>query len=372
MNELTETIFNFLLGWVKKLFENIWQLFSNQEGSTWFTWLGDNWIKVVIGLCIGGLIIDLLVWFFRWRPDYVWRSVLRRIKKIFKRSSGNQKGNSDYQNIEDSQYRPYQGGSWAENQGTQSEDTAFYQADEYQPGGYQMENEEAITSEQTTAYLPLKSADGEEDATKQISFPKSGSSYQRRPQNTPLPLAYVEQFSKPAPDGGNNGAKDEPLKGEESLNPFSNQRDEDTLNINPEDPPLPDYDTYRAATSGNSEPWPVDFSQEGKDTLEIPALPSNDYLQDPQKLLSQTAPYPPRRRRAAQHGVSGLAHISKSIGSIAKKAGDAFQGQDNSGQLLDGLPPPVDKDKAFHQPVYPTKNPHKTSSADFQKPTEQR
>ena len=89
------------------------------------------------------------------------------------------------------------------------------------------------------------------------------------------------------------------------------------------------------------------------DTLETNQKESFDYslYSDSEKLLSDTAPYKKRKRRATQHQNS-FSTLTKGITSMAKKAGDILNTQEDS-QLMDGLPPPVDKRDAFHQPVLP-------------------
>ncbi|NLB91348.1 MAG: hypothetical protein GX786_09065, partial [Clostridiales bacterium] len=86
MSEFTETIFSFLLGWIKNFFESLWTLFTSNDGSAWLAWLGENWFSLVVWLLIIGFIIDIVIWFFRWRPYYVWFTFGRKLRNIFKRT----------------------------------------------------------------------------------------------------------------------------------------------------------------------------------------------------------------------------------------------------------------------------------------------
>jgi hypothetical protein len=42
----------------------------------------DNWLLLVILLCLGGVLVDLVVYLLRWQPYRVWRSFLRRIRGL--------------------------------------------------------------------------------------------------------------------------------------------------------------------------------------------------------------------------------------------------------------------------------------------------
>ncbi|MCL1854867.1 MAG: hypothetical protein FWF86_03960, partial [Clostridia bacterium] len=44
-----------------------------------------HWKAIFIVLCIGGFMLDRPIFFFRWRPDYVWSTKLERLKRRFSR-----------------------------------------------------------------------------------------------------------------------------------------------------------------------------------------------------------------------------------------------------------------------------------------------
>ena len=77
MNAFANALFSLLLGWVRALVQGLWQLLSNGGAQRFFTWLGDHWIPLVGLLCLTGEAADKLIWLLRWRPDLVWRTKLR-------------------------------------------------------------------------------------------------------------------------------------------------------------------------------------------------------------------------------------------------------------------------------------------------------
>lgn len=80
MNGFAKTVLSFLLSWIRALIQNLWSLISSEDGGNLYRFLADHWLALVIALCIGGMLVDLVVYFFRWRPYYVWRSRLRRMR----------------------------------------------------------------------------------------------------------------------------------------------------------------------------------------------------------------------------------------------------------------------------------------------------
>ena len=77
MNAFARGLFQLLVGWLRGL--------SALTDGSWtqldslFSFLSGHWLGLVIGLAVLGTALDLAVWFFRWRPDRLWRSSLRRL-----------------------------------------------------------------------------------------------------------------------------------------------------------------------------------------------------------------------------------------------------------------------------------------------------
>ena len=68
------SIVNIMLGWLKGFANWVLKLFdlAGSGGVSPLAWLSDNWLKLLIIFIIVGVIIDWLVWMFRWRPYWVW------------------------------------------------------------------------------------------------------------------------------------------------------------------------------------------------------------------------------------------------------------------------------------------------------------
>lgn len=80
MGQFAGTLFSLLLGWVQTAVSGLWALFTNADAGTWLSWLLDHWLLLAAALCLGGVLIDFLVYLLRWQPYRVWGSFLRRMK----------------------------------------------------------------------------------------------------------------------------------------------------------------------------------------------------------------------------------------------------------------------------------------------------
>ena len=79
MGQFADTLFRVLLGWVQTAASWLWSLVTNTDVSAWLAWLLDNWLPLVLLLCVGGLALDFIVYLLRWQPYRVWRSFFRRV-----------------------------------------------------------------------------------------------------------------------------------------------------------------------------------------------------------------------------------------------------------------------------------------------------
>lgn len=78
MGQFANTLFSVLLGWVQTATSWLWGLTTNSDMNVWLRWLLDHWLPLLLMLCIGGLVIDFIVYLIRWQPYRVWASFLRR------------------------------------------------------------------------------------------------------------------------------------------------------------------------------------------------------------------------------------------------------------------------------------------------------
>lgn len=81
MNSFVNTLLSVMLGWIRMLISNIWTVLSSEDGGALFQFLSTYWLAIVIMLCAAGVLVDLIVYFFRWRPDYVWATRWRKLKR---------------------------------------------------------------------------------------------------------------------------------------------------------------------------------------------------------------------------------------------------------------------------------------------------
>lgn len=79
MGQFAGTLFRMLLGWVQTAVSWLWNLATSADVSAWLQWLLDNWLTLVIILCMGGVLVDFVVYLIRWQPYRVWRRFLARV-----------------------------------------------------------------------------------------------------------------------------------------------------------------------------------------------------------------------------------------------------------------------------------------------------
>ncbi|MBR4360893.1 MAG: hypothetical protein IKP32_09780 [Clostridia bacterium] len=82
INSFADSLFRFLFGWARGLLQRIWDAAFSGGFSGFFTWLGDHWLLVTLLLCLIGTVVDFAVWMIRWRPYLVWRTKLRRVLRF--------------------------------------------------------------------------------------------------------------------------------------------------------------------------------------------------------------------------------------------------------------------------------------------------
>lgn len=79
MGQFANVLFGALLGWVRSAAAELWALVTNADGSIWLRWLLEHWLPLVLLLCLGGAVIDFIVYLIRWQPYRVWSRFLRRL-----------------------------------------------------------------------------------------------------------------------------------------------------------------------------------------------------------------------------------------------------------------------------------------------------
>ena len=74
MNGFTNAVLTLLLGWLRSLFNAVWAALSSDGNGVLVSFLRTQWKTVFIVLCVGGFVVDRIVYLLRWRPYYVWLS----------------------------------------------------------------------------------------------------------------------------------------------------------------------------------------------------------------------------------------------------------------------------------------------------------
>ena len=74
MGSFANSLFKIMLGWLQAVVSAVWSAFTSENGSSIFNWIGRHWILLAGILCVIGLVTDLCVYIFRWKPYKVWKS----------------------------------------------------------------------------------------------------------------------------------------------------------------------------------------------------------------------------------------------------------------------------------------------------------
>ena len=229
MNSFANTLFAMLFGWCRTVIQRVWSAAAEGRLSGFFTWLGDHWLWVALGLCLACTAADFTVWYIRWQPYKVWMTHLRAIRRFLR-------------------------GEWRREK----------QFDR----GYR----DAVVPRELAADI------------------------------APAPVPAQEQWSEA-----------------EWAEPRA-------------DAPAPQQNAYFPAQEAEPPRQRVFADPEA---YELPPMEAED--------ADAPLQAPVRRRRSEKHGKKrGL--LSRRLAQIT---------QDDEG-MLDGLPPAVDRDAAFHEPVYPS------------------
>ena len=81
MNGFVKSALVVLLDWIRRLITNAWKLLRSDDGSAFMHFLGRHWLGIVIAVCAVCIVVDGIVFFFRWRPDLVWATQLRHLRR---------------------------------------------------------------------------------------------------------------------------------------------------------------------------------------------------------------------------------------------------------------------------------------------------
>lgn len=74
MGSFATTLFSVLTEMIKRMISGLWALISGESSGGFIAWVLDNWLMLVILLCVAGVLIDLVIYLIRWQPYRVWRN----------------------------------------------------------------------------------------------------------------------------------------------------------------------------------------------------------------------------------------------------------------------------------------------------------
>lgn len=72
MNGLANAILTLLLSWLRIIINRFWSLFNSESGTSFYTFLANHWLSVLLVLLVGGFVLDRIIYLIRWRPFRVW------------------------------------------------------------------------------------------------------------------------------------------------------------------------------------------------------------------------------------------------------------------------------------------------------------
>ena len=80
MGSFANSAFSMILGWLRGAVSGLWQMVFTAEDSSFVAWLGENWLGLVIALCVVCTMVDVIIHLIRWRPLTVYASFFRRLR----------------------------------------------------------------------------------------------------------------------------------------------------------------------------------------------------------------------------------------------------------------------------------------------------
>ncbi len=249
MNAFADTIFTFLLGWIRGFTQTVFNAVSSPKTHGFFEWLGDHWLSLALILIACGVMMDFIIWMIRWQPYRLWNSWIHKMKRRVR--------------------------------GETIPDKTFTR-------GYT----QGVEGMQTPA-------PPQENAVPQEKWTLRKAQAQEPPKEQPV---WTRQL--PYAQGGDQ-------------------------------PQVP------ASVQMENTPQPASYE------MPKPRFEESYVFED--EFKPRTAKQQPERRRRSdkhQRGITGAVNAVKS----------RLNAQDEDEVMLDGLPPVVSKEQAFHEPVYPQRD----------------
>ncbi|MBE5779688.1 MAG: hypothetical protein E7331_10215 [Clostridiales bacterium] len=369
MNGFANAILSLLLSWIRVIIAQFWKLFTSDTGEKLFSFFSKNWLLLLIILCAAGLVIDLVIYFLRWRPDQVWRS--RRLKK-------EEEWLAEEEEIQVRQQpsSPATGFQWEQDYGYYPDDNAVQRGTN--SAGYA-----------TAGFQPVRGKRALDVVEQQVApyvQPAPQTAVYAPATNQPVQTAVFSPVaSQPSPVTTYQSiVPTQPTSAPESAADFDPVFDEAPLNWN-------DGDTiFAKAVPEQEKTMPASYP--------TPLARSDSYFQDmqagyapaltPQQMYAPNVPGPEASAGPVHPGLDAES-LRKNIGlspagsladqqeevykintnpmgnapaqarsknrlsALARKALDFMGTDENAEPSIYDLQPTVDMNNAFHEPVYP-------------------
>lgn len=78
MNGFANAILSLLLGWLRTLFNAVWALLGSESSGTFVDLLRNHWQIIFLVMCVGGFVVDRVIYLIRWRPYRLWSARRKR------------------------------------------------------------------------------------------------------------------------------------------------------------------------------------------------------------------------------------------------------------------------------------------------------
>lgn len=353
MRGFTQSLVTALLGWIRMLVEGIWAILFSYETQSWLQWIAGNWLTLVVFLCLCGVVLDYVVWFLRWRPYYVWASSLRRMRRFF--------GGKDRRDEQPRRVRRLK-----EPPPVQEPETVAYAEEPVNAVAWEEQTWQQPVYEQPE---PVRAAVPAVTADTILAKPRKPDyqehyvrRFQRPVEETPPPPVFMEE-----PQEDMAGYPQEDMTAPEMMNESESWAPESVGQYS--DQPLHPGIDYQALSRQYGwhhqaqEASPQDLPEADMSDRTERGAGSAWSFSGLDSFSPYRAPAPPQERgqrteRAAKSraGNKPLSRVKSGLSRIAQRAGKVLTVDDEeTGKLIDGLPPPIDKRRAFHAPVYPNR-----------------
>ncbi len=386
MNGLTNTFLSVLLGWLRSLFNAVWALLGSDGGGSAIGFLRSQWKTVFLVLCVGGFVVDRVIYLIRWRPYYIWTSK-RRARRKNRRSPMRVRVpvENEPQAPED---EPVNEPTPEAQQEEFPGETVRYQPPvrNATPGfapAYRFISQ-AEDRASTPAYTPEPPQAGTLDVdTQSYSSPVGGDPYTFAPAAANAPtVAYGSPYRPAAPSEEGMGEPEDLTGWQEPQNGFLDFAPR--VSSKPEAEPEPSSPVgHRVARLQNEQylrdirsgfappPKPEELYAPSADfPSDEPLHPGLDLQTIQQNIglhpsgaqdngdFDMQAEYPNFTPFSANTQQGTPADKPRKLGTLAKKARSFVGGEDeNNPPTIRDLQSTVDVTNAFHAPVYPKKNP---------------